>query len=40
MFKRGRPLTIDKSKVMELLIKYKDDIVLDDDKIISKYDKI
>lgn len=40
MPKRGRPLTIDKNKVIEVLIKYKDDIVLDNYKIISKCDKI
>lgn len=40
MSKRGRPLIIDKSKVIELLIKYKNDVILDDGRIKSKCDKI
>lgn len=41
MPKRGKPLTIDKNKVIEVLIKYKKYvIVLDNYKIISKCDKI
>lgn len=37
---RGRPIKIDKNKVIELLIKYKSQIVIDNGKIISKCDAI
>jgi len=37
---RGRSIKIDKSKVIELLINYKSQIVLNDGKITSKCDKV
>lgn len=37
---RGRPIKIDKNKVIELLINYKNQIIFDNGKIISKCDLI
>lgn len=40
MITRGRPIKIDKSKVIELLTNYKSQIILNNGKVISKCDEI
>lgn len=40
MSTRGRPAKIDKDRVVNILLKYKDQIMQDNGKIVSKCDKI